>query len=177
MFCIFQKCPSFIKVKHSCGIESLHSYMIQQRKFSKKILTLKNVCICLASMRRYEEQIRVLQEDLDSEMQMRRRVEHEKQSLQMQIISLSERLTEAESGSESQLDINRYLPHSPYVRRLFVLWTRWMDWINVLFITFFRQLLISESVKLRWLNCVSYWKMFIPNLNTKFINWGRVYFS
>jgi len=60
-----------------------------------------------ASMRRYEEQIRVLQEDLDSEMQMRRRVEHEKQSLQMQIISLSERLTEAESGSESQLDINR----------------------------------------------------------------------
>ena len=61
-------------------------------------------------MRRYEEQIRVLQEDLDSEMQMRRRVEHEKQSLQMQIISLSERLTEAESGSESQLDINRYPP-------------------------------------------------------------------
>merc|ERR1719495_322575 len=38
---------------------------------------------------------------------MRRKVEHEKQALQMQIISLSERLTEAESGSESQLDINR----------------------------------------------------------------------
>merc|ERR1719495_573722 len=38
---------------------------------------------------------------------MRRKVEHEKQSLQMQIISLSERLTEAESGSESQLEINR----------------------------------------------------------------------
>merc|ERR1711923_39433 len=37
----------------------------------------------------------------------RRRVEQEKQSLQMQIISLSERLTQAESGSESQLDINR----------------------------------------------------------------------
>ena len=34
-------------------------------------------------------------------------MEHEKQQLQMQIISLSERLTEAESGSESQLDINR----------------------------------------------------------------------
>merc|ERR1711971_986288 len=60
-----------------------------------------------ASMRRYEEQIRVLQEDLESEMTMRRRVEHEKQGFQMQIISLSERLTEAESGSESQLDINR----------------------------------------------------------------------
>ena len=40
-------------------------------------------------------------------MQLRRRVEHEKQQFQMQIISLSERLTEAESGSESQLEINR----------------------------------------------------------------------
>ena len=58
-------------------------------------------------MRRYEEQIRVLQEDLESEMGLRRRIEHEKQQLQMQIISLSERLTEAESGSESQLEINR----------------------------------------------------------------------
>merc|ERR1711910_259885 len=58
-------------------------------------------------MRRFEEQIRVLQEDLESEMGLRRRIEHEKQQLQMQIISLSERLTEAESGSESQLEINR----------------------------------------------------------------------
>merc|ERR1712106_1197397 len=60
-----------------------------------------------SQMRRFEEQIRVLQEDLGSEMSLRRRVEHEKQQLQMQIISLSERLTEAESGSESQLEINR----------------------------------------------------------------------
>merc|ERR1719464_1639884 len=52
-------------------------------------------------------QIRVLQEDLESEMGLRRRIEHEKQQLQMQIISFSERLTEAESGSESQLEINR----------------------------------------------------------------------
>ena len=58
-------------------------------------------------MRRYEEQIRVLHEDLESEQHLRRRIEREKQELQMQIISLSERLTEAESGSESQLDINR----------------------------------------------------------------------
>merc|ERR1712106_765909 len=58
-------------------------------------------------MRRFEEQIRVLHEDLESEMNLRRRVEHEKQQFQMQIISLSERLTEAESGSESQLEINR----------------------------------------------------------------------
>merc|ERR1719464_1741392 len=52
-------------------------------------------------------QIRVLSEDLESEMGLRRRIEHEKQQLQMQIISLSERLTESESGSESQLEINR----------------------------------------------------------------------
>ena len=60
-----------------------------------------------SAMRRYEEQIRVLSEDLESEMGLRRRIEHEKQQLQMQIISLSERLTESESGSESQLEINR----------------------------------------------------------------------
>merc|ERR1719397_2499571 len=60
-----------------------------------------------AAFRRFEEQIRVLQDDLESEMSLRRRVEHEKQSFQMQIISLSERLTKAESGSESQLEINR----------------------------------------------------------------------
>ena len=36
-------------------------------------------------MRRYEEQIRVLQEDLESEMTLRRRVEHEKQGFQMQV--------------------------------------------------------------------------------------------
>ena len=41
-------------------------------------------------MRRYEEQIRVLQDDLESEMTLRRRVEHEKQGLQMQVfLSLS----------------------------------------------------------------------------------------
>merc|ERR1719431_146153 len=60
-----------------------------------------------AAFRRFEEQIRVLQEDLESEMSLRRKVEHEKQAFQMQIISLTERLTEAESGSESQLEINR----------------------------------------------------------------------
>merc|ERR1711892_1572188 len=60
-----------------------------------------------AAFRRYEEQIRVLQDDLECEMGLRRKVEQEKQSLQMQIISISGRLTEAEHGSESQLEINR----------------------------------------------------------------------
>merc|ERR1711892_699486 len=49
-----------------------------------------------SAFRRYEEQIRVLQDDLQCEMGLRRKVEQEKQSLQMQIISISERLTEAE---------------------------------------------------------------------------------
>jgi len=60
-----------------------------------------------ASMRRLEERIRIIQEDLESEQSLRRRIEKEKQGLQVQIISLSERLTEAEGGAESQLDINR----------------------------------------------------------------------
>jgi len=60
-----------------------------------------------ASMRRMEERIRIIQEDLESEQGLRRRIEKEKQGLQVQIITLSERLTEAEGGAENQLDINR----------------------------------------------------------------------
>lgn len=61
----------------------------------------------VAAMRRLEEQIRVLQDDYESEASLRRRIEREKQDLQVQIISLSERLTEAEGGAENALDINR----------------------------------------------------------------------
>ena len=59
------------------------------------------------AMRRLEERIRILEEDLESEQGLRRRVEREKHELQGQIIIISERLTEAEGGAESQLDINR----------------------------------------------------------------------
>jgi len=59
------------------------------------------------AMRRLEERIRILEEDLESEQGLRRRVEREKHELQGQIIVISERLTEAEGGAESQLDINR----------------------------------------------------------------------
>ena len=55
------------------------------------------------AMRKMEERIRILEEDLESEQHLRRRVEQEKQELQMQIISLSERVTEAEGGTENQL--------------------------------------------------------------------------
>lgn len=59
------------------------------------------------AIRKLEERIRILEEDLDSEQGLRRRIEREKHELQAQIIHLSERLTEAEGGAESQLDINR----------------------------------------------------------------------
>jgi len=59
------------------------------------------------AMRKLEERIRILEEDLESEQSLRRRIEREKHELQIQIINLSERLTEAEGGAESQLDINR----------------------------------------------------------------------
>ena len=36
-------------------------------------------------MRRFEEKIRILVEDLESEQKLRRRVEREKQDLQMQV--------------------------------------------------------------------------------------------
>merc|ERR1719211_664066 len=54
-----------------------------------------------------EQRIIILEEDLESEQHLRRRIEREKHDLQVQIINLSERLTEAEGGAESQLDINR----------------------------------------------------------------------
>merc|ERR1712203_136734 len=60
-----------------------------------------------ASMRRMEKRIRVIMEDLEAEQGLRKRIEREKQQLQVQIIALSERLTEAEGGAENQLDINR----------------------------------------------------------------------
>ena len=59
------------------------------------------------AIRRLEERIRVIMDDLDSEQHLRKRIEREKQDLQIQIIHLSERLTEAEGGAESQADINR----------------------------------------------------------------------
>jgi len=59
------------------------------------------------AMRKLEERVRILEEDLESEQGLRRRIEREKHDLQVQIINLSERLTEAEGGAESQLDINR----------------------------------------------------------------------
>ena len=59
------------------------------------------------ALRRLEERIHVLEEDLGSEQHLRKRIEREKHDLQIQIIALSERLTESDVGNETQLDINR----------------------------------------------------------------------
>ncbi len=59
------------------------------------------------TIRRLEERIRIITDDFESEQHLRKRIEREKQDLQVQIIHLSERLTEAEGGAENQADINR----------------------------------------------------------------------
>jgi chromosome segregation ATPase len=58
-------------------------------------------------MRRLEERIVILEEDLSSEQHLRKKIEREKHDLQLQIVALSERLTESDTGAEVQLDINR----------------------------------------------------------------------
>jgi hypothetical protein len=43
------------------------------------------------------------EEDLGSEQHLRKRIEREKHDLQLQIIALSERLTESDASAESQV--------------------------------------------------------------------------
>ena len=57
--------------------------------------------------RKLEERIVILEEDLGAEQHLRKKIEREKHDLQLQIVNLSERLTESEGSSETQLDINR----------------------------------------------------------------------
>ncbi|XP_063393467.1 paramyosin, long form [Cydia fagiglandana] len=61
----------------------------------------------LSSLSRLEDKIRLLQDDLESERELRQRIEREKADLSVQVIQLSERLEEAEGGAESQFEINR----------------------------------------------------------------------
>lgn len=60
-----------------------------------------------AANRKYEERIRILEDDLSNEQHLRKRIEKEKHDFQLQIVALSERLTDSEGGNETQLDINR----------------------------------------------------------------------
>jgi len=61
----------------------------------------------LSALTRLEDKIRLLQDDLEMERELRSRIEREKADLSVQVISLHERLEEAEGGAESQFDINR----------------------------------------------------------------------
>lgn len=61
----------------------------------------------LSALSRLEDKIRLLQEDLESERELRQRIEREKADLSVQVIQLSERLEEAEGGAESQFEINK----------------------------------------------------------------------
>lgn len=61
----------------------------------------------LSALSRLEDKIRLLQDDLEAEREIRQRIEREKTDLSVQVISLSERLEEAEGGAESQFEVNR----------------------------------------------------------------------
>lgn len=61
----------------------------------------------LSALSRLEDKIRLLQEDLESERELRQRIEREKADVSVQLISLQERLEEAEGGAESQYEINK----------------------------------------------------------------------
>ncbi|KYQ51217.1 Paramyosin [Trachymyrmex zeteki] len=61
----------------------------------------------LSALSRLEDKIRLLQDDLESERELRQRIERERADLSVQVIQLSERLEEAEGGAESQFEINK----------------------------------------------------------------------
>lgn len=61
----------------------------------------------LSALARLEDKIRQIQDDLEAERELRQRIEREKADLSVQVISLSERLEEAEGGAESQFEVNR----------------------------------------------------------------------
>nr|SHD75397.1 RNA dependent RNA polymerase [Sarcoptes scabiei] len=61
----------------------------------------------LGALTRLEDKIRLLSDDLESEREMRQRIEREKAELQIQVMSLSERLEEAEGSSESVVEMNK----------------------------------------------------------------------
>ncbi|KAH8379047.1 hypothetical protein KR009_002819 [Drosophila setifemur] len=61
----------------------------------------------LSSLSRLEDKIRLLQDDLEVERELRQRIEREKADLSVQVIQMSERLEEAEGGAEHQFEANR----------------------------------------------------------------------
>ncbi|KAF2898013.1 hypothetical protein ILUMI_08154 [Ignelater luminosus] len=61
----------------------------------------------LSALTRLEDKVRLLHDDLESERELRARIEREKADLSVQVIQLSERLEEAEGGVETQIEVNK----------------------------------------------------------------------
>ncbi|KAK6057953.1 hypothetical protein COOONC_04477 [Cooperia oncophora] len=61
----------------------------------------------LGSLTRLEDKIRLLQEDLESERELRNRIERERADLSVQLIALTDRLEDAEGTTDSQIESNR----------------------------------------------------------------------
>jgi len=61
----------------------------------------------LGSLTRLEDKIRLLQEDLEAERELRNRIERERADLSVQLISLTDRLEDAEGSTDAQIDANR----------------------------------------------------------------------
>jgi len=55
----------------------------------------------------FEDKIRLLQEDIEYERELRQRVEREKADFSVQVIQLQERIEEVEAGADGQYEINR----------------------------------------------------------------------
>lgn len=61
----------------------------------------------LGALTRLEDKIRLLQEDLEFERELRQKIEREKSELTVQLFSVSDRLEEAEGSSETNVELNR----------------------------------------------------------------------
>ncbi|XP_013785477.1 paramyosin-like [Limulus polyphemus] len=61
----------------------------------------------MGALTRLEDKIRLLQDDLDAERELRQRVERERTDLSVQLMQYADRLEEAEGSSESQIEMNK----------------------------------------------------------------------
>jgi len=61
----------------------------------------------IAQHNAFEDKIRLLQEDIEYERELRQRVEREKADFSVQVIQLQERIEEVEAGADGQYEINR----------------------------------------------------------------------
>ncbi|XP_054714949.1 paramyosin-like [Uloborus diversus] len=61
----------------------------------------------IGALTRLEDKVRLLQEDLESERELRQRIERERSDLTVHLMQITERLEEAEGSSESQLEMNK----------------------------------------------------------------------